>query len=122
MLIGLLLEEPLTFLILSAIFILALTLHEFAHALVANHFGDPTPRLAGRLSLNPLAHLDPIGTLLLFFVNFGWAKPVSIDARNFPRPIIDEIQVALAGPFANLFIAVVACLILRFVTVSPSIE
>jgi Zn-dependent protease len=122
MLIELLFNEPITFIILAAIFMMALTFHEFAHAYLANHFGDPTPRLSGRLTLNPLAHLDPIGTLLLFFVSFGWAKPVPIESHNFKRPIIDEIQVALAGPFANLLFAVVTGLILRFIALPPALE
>ena len=121
MLIQLLSSNPLAFVILAAIFVLALTVHEFAHAFLADRFGDPTPRLAGRVTLNPLAHLDPLGTLLLFFANFGWAKPVPIDSRHFSRPILDEIQVALAGPFANLCLAVVTGIFLRVIPVGPTV-
>lgn len=85
--------------------IVALTVHEFAHALVADKLGDPTPRSQGRLSLNPLRHLDPIGTLMLFLVSFGWGKPVQIDPYNFKNPRRDELLVALAGPVSNLILA-----------------
>lgn len=92
--------------------IIAITIHEFSHAFVADHFGDPTPRSFGRVTLNPLAHLDPLGTLMLFFVHFGWGKPVPIDPYNLSKR--EEIYVALAGPFSNLLLAVVFALIIRF--------
>lgn len=92
------------------IFILALIIgiagHEFAHASLADRLGDPTPRQQGRVTINPLAHLDPLGTLFLFLFRFGWGKPVPVDSRYFAHPVTDEIQVALAGPFANLTMAV----------------
>lgn len=85
--------------------LIALTLHEYAHAWVATKCGDPTARLQGRLTLNPLAHLDPIGTLLLFIARFGWAKPVPVDPRNFSHPRRDLVLVAAAGPMINLVLA-----------------
>ena len=85
--------------------ILAMTVHEYAHARVAVELGDITPRVMGRLTLNPKAHIDPIGLLCLFLVHFGWAKPVSINPRNFKNPRRDDILVSLAGPFANLLLA-----------------
>jgi len=94
--------------------ILAMTVHEYAHARVAVELGDITPRVLGRLTLNPKAHIDPIGLLCLFLVHFGWAKPVSINPRNFRNPRRDDILVSLAGPFANLalaFLSLVALLI-----------
>ncbi|PIU73470.1 site-2 protease family protein [Candidatus Shapirobacteria bacterium CG06_land_8_20_14_3_00_40_12] len=87
--------------------ILAVTIHEFAHALVADRLGDPTPRAAGRLTLNPLSHLDPLGTIMIFIAHFGWGKPVPIDPYNFSSPRRDEILVALAGPASNIFLGVV---------------
>jgi len=87
--------------------ILAVTIHEFAHALVADRLGDPTPRAAGRLNLNPLSHLDPLGTIMIFIAHFGWGKPVPIDPYNFSSPRRDEILVALAGPASNIFLGVV---------------
>lgn len=93
--------NPLTFVIL----IVAITAHEFAHALVADRLGDPTPRSLGRLSLNPLKHLDPIGTLMMIIARFGWGKPVPIDPYNFRSPRRDELLVSLAGPASNLILA-----------------
>ena len=68
------------------VFLLALTIHEFAHGWLANRLGDPTARLQGRLTLNPLAHLDPIGTLAIVLIGFGWARPVPVDSRNLRNP------------------------------------
>lgn len=96
--------NPLTFIIL----IIAITVHEFSHALVADRLGDPTPRSLGRLSLNPLRHLDLIGTLMLIIAHFGWGKPVPIDPYNFHSPRRDELLVSLAGPGSNLFLAGIA--------------
>ncbi|MBR3721190.1 MAG: site-2 protease family protein [Selenomonadaceae bacterium] len=85
--------------------ILAMTVHEYAHARVAVMLGDFTPRLMGRLTLNPIAHIDPIGLLCLFLVHFGWAKPVSINPCNFKNPRRDDVLVSLAGPASNLCLA-----------------
>ncbi len=85
--------------------IFVLTFHEFSHAWAASRLGDPTPQRAGRLSLNPLHHLDLVGTLMLFLAGFGWGKPVPVDPRNFERPLRDEALTALAGPSANLVLA-----------------
>ena len=84
--------------------LLAITIHEFSHAYAADRLGDPTPRAMGRLTLNPLAHLDPIGTLMIFIAHFGWGKPVPIDPYNFANPRRDEIVVALAGPISNIIL------------------
>jgi Zn-dependent protease len=101
-------------LILSAPAILfGLTIHEFSHGWVAWHLGDPTAKMMGRLTLNPLKHLDPIGTIALFLFRFGWAKPVPIDPRNFRHPTRDMAISSLAGPGANLLTAAVAGIILR---------
>lgn len=102
--------------------LLAITLHEAAHGYVANHFGDPTAKMLGRLSLNPIKHIDPFGTILLplmlFFMGgfiFGYAKPVPVNSRNLRNPKIDMVWVALAGPAANIFLALVGgFLILSF--------
>ena len=107
--------------------IISITLHEFFHSLAADYLGDPTPRSLGRLTLNPKAHLDPFGTIILPLINIftgiptiGWAKPVPIDPFNFRHPRRDEIIVSLAGPFANLTIT--TALILRFIPfISPII-
>lgn len=80
----------------------ALTVHEYAHGQAAWHLGDPTARRMGRLTLNPLAHLDVVGTILLFLVHFGWAKPVPIDPYYFRKPRRDIALVSAAGPAANI--------------------
>lgn len=101
-------SDPVAFfksLIISAPAILiALTLHEFAHGWVAYRCGDPTAKMMGRLSLNPLKHLDIVGTLLLFTVGFGYAKPVPINPRNFKHPHRDDFLVSIAGITMNLIL------------------
>ena len=92
--------------------LVALTFHEFAHGYVALRFGDPTAKMAGRLTLNPLSHLDPIGTIMLFVVHFGWAKPVPVDPRYFRNPKQDMLWVALAGPGANMVLALISGILL----------
>jgi len=94
--------------------IVAITIHEFSHALAADKLGDPTPRSMGRLSLNPLKHLDPIGTIALIFLGFGWGKPVPIDPYNLQHPKRDEAIISLAGPISNLILALIISLIVRF--------
>jgi len=88
------------------VFLLALTIHEFAHGWVADRLGDPTARLQGRLTLNPLAHLDIIGTIAIVLIGFGWAKPVPVDARYLRRPRQDMILISAAGPLSNVILAV----------------
>lgn len=106
-------------------FTIAITIHEASHAYMADRLGDPTARLAGRLSLNPLVHYDPIGTTLLLglaimralgapVIPFGWAKPVPVDPYNFKNPRKDSAIVSLAGPISNLILALVLSLLARF--------
>lgn len=100
--------------------IIAMVIHEYAHARVAVALGDFTPRMMGRLTLNPKAHIDPLGMLALFLVHFGWAKPVMINPHNFKQPRRDDILVSLAGPGVNLlmaFLALVALVLLSRVGV-----
>ncbi len=97
--------DPLSIVLTLAAVLVATTCHEFAHALVADRLGDPTPRHLGRLSLNPLVHLDLLGTLFFVLFGFGWAKPVPVNAQNFPDPRRGMLQVALAGPLANVTVA-----------------
>ena len=108
---SLLLENPLYFLIVAAVLALSLSLHEFAHAWTADRLGDPTPRSQGRVTLNPLAHLDPLGTLLLLLAGFGWGKPVMFDPFNLKNPRRDTILIAIAGPLSNLVIALLVLLL-----------
>lgn len=94
--------------------IIALTIHEFSHALVADRFGDDTPRANGRLTLNPLKHLDIFGSLMLIVVGFGWAKPVPINPYALKRRSDSAVMwVSLAGPASNLLMAIAAGIILR---------
>ena len=92
--------------------VIAMVIHEYSHARVAYALGDFTPRLQGRLTLNPAAHVDPIGLLMLFLVHFGWAKPVQINPMNFSNPRRDDILVSLAGPASNLIVSFVALIVL----------
>ena len=95
--------------------LIAITFHEFAHAFVADKLGDDTPRRQGRLNLNPLSHIDPVGFFMLIFAHFGWGKPVEINPTNFNRKrsmSAQEAIVALAGPVMNLIIAIVLTIIL----------
>jgi Zn-dependent protease len=104
---------------LLPLILLSLSVHEFAHGYVSNRLGDPTPARAGRMSLNPLAHLDPLGTLALVLSSLtgfglGWAKPVPINPRYYRNPLRGTLLVALAGPLANLSLAVLFALIFRW--------
>ncbi len=85
--------------------IIALTVHEFSHAWVAYKLGDPTAKAHGRLTFNPLAHLDPIGTIMLIVFRFGWGKPVPINEYNFKNPVVGMALSSLAGPMSNLVLA-----------------
>ena len=96
------------------VLLFAITLHEYAHGKVALWFGDPTAQRMGRLTLNPLPHIDPFGAICLFLFNFGWAKPVPVDTRYFRNPRQGTILMAFAGPCVNLFVALCAGLALRF--------
>ena len=95
--------------------LIAMTFHEYAHARVAVSLGDFTPRLMGRLTVNPRPHIDPIGLIALFLVGFGWAKPVMVNPRNFRNPKRDDILVSVSGPLMNLFIGFIACYIWYFI-------
>ncbi len=107
-------------------FVIAITVHEAAHAWMADRLGDPTPRLTGRLSLNPLTHYDPVGTTLLLVlvlmramgipvIPFGWAKPVRFDPFNLKNPRRDTALISLAGPLSNLTLATILGIFIRIV-------
>jgi len=94
--------------------VVVITFHEFAHAYVAYLLGDPTAKKHGRVTLNPLVHLDPLGTILIFLAGIGWGKPVPVNRAYFKRPVAYEALVALAGPMMNLLIAVVVLVPLKY--------
>ena len=121
-------------LIVLPVLLFAVTVHEYAHGWVAERRGDPTARLSGRLTLNPIAHIDPIGTvifpLLLYITQvhvmkietpliFGWAKPVPVNFRNLRNPKQDMVAVGLAGPVANIILAIFCTLFLRMGIIEP---
>jgi Zn-dependent protease len=97
--------DPVLGLIVVVLIVISLTVHEFGHSLMAIRLGDDTPRREGRLTLNPIAHIDLIGFIMLLVVGFGWAKPVHIDPRALKKPRRDEILISIAGPVANLLLA-----------------
>ena len=105
--------EPEVLILLIPVLVFALVFHEFSHAWVANQLGDPTAKYAGRLTLNPLAHLDIFGSLMILFVGFGWAKPVPVDSRHLSNPRIDMMKIAFAGPASNLLLALISGTIIR---------
>ena len=109
--------EALVLLIPTLIF--ALSFHEFAHAWMAYRCGDNTAARMGRLTLNPLAHLDIFGSMMILFVGFGWAKPVPVDSNSLNNPRIDMMKVAAAGPISNLLLAFAGGLIFRFLSNTP---
>lgn len=106
-------SDPFSFLIWAAALLAAVTVHEFAHAWMSDRLGDPTARLSGRLTLNPLAHLDPVGTLMLLLFRFGWGKPVPFDPYNLKNPRRDAALISLAGPAADMILATFLAIIIR---------
>ena len=108
--------DPVGLVLLFPPLLFALTVHEFAHGYVALRFGDPTAKLLGRLTLNPIAHLDPLGTLLFLFPpHIGWAKPVPVDVRYLRHPRRDFMWIAAAGPISNVILAVLFGTLLRVI-------
>ena len=104
-----------TLLLIAPPILLALTFHEFAHAYVANRLGDDTAKQTGRLSLNPLQHLDPLGTIMIFLVHFGWAKPVPVNPYRLKNPKKDMLWISAAGPAANMILALASGILLRLI-------
>jgi len=106
-------------------FLFAISVHESAHAWTASRCGDPTARMLGRVSLNPIRHIDPIGTVLLPLIAvishipmIGWAKTTPVDPRNFRNPVMDDILTSVAGPVSNFIVATIAVLLLGFISLS----
>lgn len=114
MLIEMLFKNPVAFTVLIIPLLISISVHEWAHGFVAYKFGDDTPKIQGRLSLNPFAHLDPLGTLMLFVIGIGWAKPVEINPNNIHGKY-KHMLVAFAGPFSNFTLAFIFSIVLYLI-------
>ena len=119
-LLNLLFKDPFGFIIIAIPLLYSVIFHELAHGWVANRMGDPTAKSLGRLSLNPLKHLDPIGTLMLFIFGFGWAKPVPVKFSNMRQTRKAMILVSSAGVITNMLLASIALLLYRILSLSPT--
>ncbi|UCE66284.1 MAG: site-2 protease family protein [Candidatus Zixiibacteriota bacterium] len=97
-------------------FLLAISVHESAHGYVAYRFGDPTAKNLGRITLNPIPHIDIFGLIAIFIVHFGWAKPVPVNPRNLKNPIKDNLWISLAGPASNLLLAIASGIVFRILS------
>ena len=113
---SLLAQNPLIFAIVLAALAVSLSVHEFAHAWVSDKLGDPTAKHLGRVTLNPKAHIDPIGMLVLVVAGVGWGRPVPFNPLNLKYPKRDSALIALAGPASNFILAILVAIILKFVT------
>lgn len=119
-LLNLLLEDPLQFILIAVPLLYSIIFHELAHGWVAYRMGDPTARLLGRLSLNPLKHLDPMGTIMLFIFGFGWAKPVPVNFNNLRDRRMGMVMVSAAGIITNMFLAFAAFFLIRLLSLPSS--
>ncbi len=106
-------SNPLLFIIYLSSLLVAITVHEFSHAWAADYLGDPTPRLQGRLKLNPLVHIDTMGMVFLLLLGFGWGKPVQFDPYNLKDPRKDAAWISIAGPSSNFILAIILALLLK---------
>ena len=112
-LISQLFSNPFAFFTIVIALIISITIHEFAHAYVAYKLGDPTPKLQGRVTLNPLSHLDPLGSLLLVIFGFGWGRPVEFNPENLTYPKRDTGLIAVAGPVSNILLGTLLIILSR---------
>lgn len=117
-LLPLLFSDPISFVIIAVGLVLSITIHEFSHAFVADKLGDPTPRYQGRVTLDPRSHLDPLGTIMIVLIGFGWGKPVLFDPYNLKDPVKDASLIALAGPASNIIISIILSLIIGSFSIS----
>ena len=118
-LINLLMKNPVAFFLIAIPLLYSVILHEVAHGWVANRMGDPTAKQMGRLSLNPLKHLDPVGTLMLFIFGFGWARPVPVNFAYIGRSRFAQILVSAAGIIVNMILAFIALFLLQSLPLQP---
>lgn len=115
--IDLLTQSPLVFVLYLFALLVAISVHEFSHAIVADKLGDPTPRVQGRVTLNPRAHIDLMGIVFLFMFGFGWGRPVQFDPYNLRNPRRDAALISVAGPISNFLLASLLAVLLRVTTV-----
>ncbi len=120
MILGLLMQHPIAAIVIFGVIVMAIAIHEAAHAYSAHWLGDDTPKLQGRLTLNPLKHLDPWGTLLIVIVGIGWGKPVQFNPYNLKNPRRDTAIIAFAGPLSNLIMATIAAMLLRILGIASA--
>jgi len=113
-------ENPFQLILYIMVIVVSITVHEFAHALTADRLGDPTPRLQGRISLDPRAHVDLFGLIFLFIAGFGWGKPVQFDPFNLQNPRRDAAIISVAGPISNFILAGIFAILFRLVAVNAS--
>lgn len=107
-------ENPLLFLVLLISLVISITIHEFFHAFAAFKLGDSTPKLQGRVTLNPVSHVDPLGLAALIFFGFGWGRPVEYDIYNLRSPKRDVLLISIVGPLSNLVLAFLCFLVIKF--------
>ena len=119
MLLSLLFQNPILFLLVAIALVISISLHEFAHAYMADRLGDSTARDMGRVTLNPLAHLDPLGTVLLLVAGFGWGKPVPFNPMYLKNPKRDAALISVAGPLSNFLLASGAAILFRLSSGAP---
>ncbi len=113
----LLTQSPIVFALYLGALLIAISIHEFSHAFVADKLGDPTPRVQGRVTLNPRAHIDLMGILFLFMFGFGWGRPVQFDPYNLQNPRRDAALISVAGPISNFLLAIILAVILKFTAI-----
>ena len=114
MMISYLFENPILFFILVVCLVISITIHEFFHAYMAFKLGDSTPKLQGRVTLNPVSHVDPLGLVALMFLGFGWGRPVEYDIYNLRNPKRDVLLISFVGPLSNLVLAFICFIIINF--------
>jgi len=115
--IDLLTQSPIVFALYLGALLIAISIHEFSHAFVADKLGDPTPSVQGRVTLNPRAHIDLMGILFIFMFGFGWGRPVQFDPYNLKNPRRDAALISVAGPISNFLLAIILAAILKFTAV-----
>lgn len=120
--ISILLSNPLVGVVVILSIILAISIHEYAHAKMADFLGDPTPGLEGRLTIDPRAHLDIFGSIMILLVGFGWGKPVRFDQYNLKNPRKDAMKIAFVGPLSNIMMALLASIILKLIQAFSSFD